>query len=251
MKEIPFYTTSLLLSPLLLWQGLKARKTIPRLPEASGPDFGEFPGSNPFHLLVLGESTVAGVGIPDYKSSLTGQIASALKNKSGRKILWKAIGQSGITLKEAKEKFGSRLPESFPDAIVLALGANDVVKLNSQKKWSDDLQNLIDVCRSKYPNAPVFIAGVPPLGIFPALPKIMRFILGWKARLLDQASSYLSAKLENVFHIPMRKIGSLSPEGIFCSDGFHPSIKGCSIWGEEIADSILAEAVNNFSKKNL
>ncbi|GBF40376.1 SGNH/GDSL hydrolase family protein [Leptospira johnsonii] len=251
MKEFPFYTTSLLLSPLLIWQGLKARKTIPRLPEASGPDSGEFPGSHPFHLLVLGESTVAGVGIPDYKSSLTGQIASVLQNKSGRKIFWKAIGESGITLKEAKEKFGSRLPESFPDAIVLALGANDVVKLNTQKKWSSDLQDLIDVCRSKYPSTPVFIAGVPPLGIFPSLPKTMRFVLGWKARLLDQASSYLSSKLENVFHVPMRKIGSISSEGIFCSDGFHPSVKGCSIWGEEIADSILAKAVNDFSKKDL
>ncbi|MEI7013585.1 SGNH/GDSL hydrolase family protein [Leptospira licerasiae] len=251
MKEIPFYTTSLLLAPVLLWQGLKARKTIPRLPEASGPNFGEFPGSQPFHLLVLGESTVAGVGIPDYKSSLTGQIASALGSRSGKKIFWKAIGESGITLEEAKNKFGSRLPEFLPDAIVLALGANDVVKLNSQKKWSSDLLDLIDICRSKYPDAPVFVAGVPPLGIFPSLPKTMRFVLGWKARLLDQASSYLSAKLENVFHIPMRKIGSLSSEGIFCSDGFHPSIQGCSIWGEEIADSILAAVVNDFSEKNL
>lgn len=251
MKEIPFYTTSLLLAPVLLWQGLKARKTIPRLPEASGPNFGEFPGSQPFHLLVLGESTVAGVGIPDYKSSLTGQIASALGSRSGKKIFWKAIGESGITLEEAKNKFGSRLPEFLPDAIVLALGANDVVKLNSQKKWSSDLLDLIDICRSKYPDAPVFVAGVPPLGIFPSLPKTMRFVLGWKARLLDQASSYLSAKLENVFHIPMRKIGSLSPEGIFCSDGFHPSIQGCSIWGEEIADSILAAVVNDFSEKIL
>lgn len=239
------------MAPVLLWQGLKARKTIPRLPEASGPNFGEFPGSQPFHLLVLGESTVAGVGIPDYKSSLTGQIASALGSRSGKKIFWKAIGESGITLEEAKNKFGSRLPEFLPDAIVLALGANDVVKLNSQKKWSSDLLDLIDICRSKYPDAPVFVAGVPPLGIFPSLPKTMRFVLGWKARLLDQASSYLSAKLENVFHIPMRKIGSLSSEGIFCSDGFHPSIQGCSIWGEEIADSILAAVVNDFSEKNL
>ncbi|TGK03797.1 SGNH/GDSL hydrolase family protein [Leptospira semungkisensis] len=240
MKEIPFYTTSLLLSPVLLWQGLKARKTIPRLPDASGPDFGELPGADPFSLLVLGESTVAGVGIPDYKSSLTGQIASVLGTKSGRKILWKAIGESGITLKEAKEKFGSRLPESSLDAIVIALGANDVVKLNTQKRWSSELQDLIDICKSKYSDTPIFIAGVPPLGIFPSLPSTMRFVLGWKARLLDQASSYLSARLQNVFHIPMRKLGSISSEGIFCSDGFHPSIKGCSIWGEEIADSILA-----------
>ncbi|TGL58969.1 SGNH/GDSL hydrolase family protein [Leptospira sarikeiensis] len=238
MKEIPFYTTSAILSPFLLWQGLRIRKKIPRLPEATGPDFGEIPGKKPIRLLVIGESTVAGVGISDYKSSLTGQIASVLSRKTGRKIFWQAIGESGITVKEAVQKFGSRLPQKSPDLIVIALGANDVLKLNTQKKWSSELEELIGICKNKYPKVSIFIAGVPPVGIFPSLPWLLRSILGWKARLLDQASSYISLRLQNVFHVPMRKIGSIPSEGIFCSDGFHPSSEGCALWGEEIVDSI-------------
>ncbi|PJZ66048.1 GDSL family lipase [Leptospira wolffii] len=238
MREIHFYLVSFFLLPVLFWQGRKARKRIPRLPEASGPDFKEWSGSNRIRLLAIGESTVAGVGIPTYPDSLTGQVASVLGKKTGRRISWKAMGKSGITAREAVQKFGSQLPPRAPDVLVLALGANDVMNLSSRRSWISDLEGMIEVCRNSYPETPIFIAGVPPLGIFPALPWALRFILGWKAVLLDKASGTLSSGLQNVFHIPMRKIRSIPLEGFFCSDGFHPSIKGCSLWGEEIAESI-------------
>lgn len=240
MREIPFYAASILLFPFLLWQGWNAKRRIPRLTPAKGPNFGDIPGGNSLHLLVLGESTVAGVGIEEYRDSLAGQIASILAGKTGKRIRWEAIGESGITAGEARRKLQVRLPAASPDIIVIALGANDAIGMSTRKKWTKDLLGFIAVCRNLYPGIPIFLAGVPPIGIFPSLPWSLRFIFGWKARLLDQASSLLSNLGEKIFHVPMRRIRTIPTDGIFCSDGFHPSEEGCRIWAEEIADSIVA-----------
>lgn len=59
---------SLVLGPILMFQGRRLRRTIPRLPEASGPCTGLVSGASPtltsppLKLLLIGESTAAGVG---------------------------------------------------------------------------------------------------------------------------------------------------------------------------------------------
>ena len=67
------------LLPILWLQGRYVRKHTPRLPGASGPTSGVIPAAAaPLRLLVVGVSTVAGVGAPDHSQALTGQIAMAL-----------------------------------------------------------------------------------------------------------------------------------------------------------------------------
>ncbi|WP_236040775.1 hypothetical protein [Marinobacter nauticus] len=59
----PFWLTTALLFPVLLYQGKRTRRVTPRLPEATGDYAGQYGEGEPvFRLLVLGESTAAGVG---------------------------------------------------------------------------------------------------------------------------------------------------------------------------------------------
>ncbi len=239
MKEILFRIVCFFLFPILVFQGIRARKKIPRLLPAEGPNFGKTGGSNPVRLLVLGESTVAGVGAKDQKNSLTGQIAYALSRKTGKKILWRALGESGITAKDATETLIDRFPDEKPDIVVIALGGNDVMRLRSRNRWASDLRTFIELCRKNYPDAPILVTGIPPVGIFPALPRILRFVLGWNAKLLDRETSSLVTRLKDVYHVPIETLSTVQKkEEIFASDGFHPSPKGYSIWASEIADRI-------------
>ena len=58
----PFWLTTALLFPVLLYQGKRTRRVTPRLPEATGDCAGQYGEGEPlFRLLVLGESTAAGV----------------------------------------------------------------------------------------------------------------------------------------------------------------------------------------------
>ena len=232
-------TASLLAAPLLpiLWlQGRHVRKHTPRLPGAPGPTVGTIAAVGvPLRLLVIGESTVAGVGAPDHAHALTGQIASALATRMGRTVHWHAVGKIGATARVARTELVPEVPETPVDIVVLAFGVNDVLEFHSPGRWTRDLTQLIGDLRARVGAAPVVLASVPPMGCFPALPQPLRGVLGWRAGTLDRAAQRSVATLVRVAHSPAR----LDPAGeMFCTDRFHPSVEGYREWGSQIAESI-------------
>jgi hypothetical protein len=83
------------LLPLLYVQGRIVRRRTPKVPEAIGPSSGRVQGGEPaLRLVVIGESTVAGVGAPTHAEALTGQLAVAIARKRQRAVRWQALGRS-------------------------------------------------------------------------------------------------------------------------------------------------------------
>jgi lysophospholipase L1-like esterase len=209
-----------LLFPVLLVQGLLVRRRVLRLPEASGPTSGSVPGPDPLRLLVLGESTAAGVGAATHAAALTGQLAVAL----GRGVRWRVIGRSGLTASAARGLVPRPLDA---DVVVVVLGVNDTKNLVPVRRWRTDLLRLIIAIG----DVPVVLTGVPPMDAFPSLPQPLRLLLGLRSRELDAAA----ASLPRVTHLPMPR-ELLTPE-LFCEDGFHPSEAGYRLWAGSIAES--------------
>jgi len=239
MGDAIIATASLATAPLLpiLWlQGRHVRKNTPRLPGASGPTSGLVAGAGPpLRLLAVGESTVAGVGAPDHAQALTGQIAAALAEQSGRGVSWRACGMIGASAATLRRRLLPDLAPAPADIIVLALGVNDVLELNAPGRWARDLAGLIDDLRGLAGPAPVVLAAVPPMGRFPALPQPLRGVLGLRAHALDRAARRLAPSLDRVTHSPARLTVAA---GMFCADRFHPSVQGYRRWGGLIAGSI-------------
>jgi len=74
--HLPFWLSVTLLAPLLVWQGKQTRRTTPRLPEAGGEPHGQYGDGEPaLRLLVIGESTAAGVGVAHHQDGLASQLA--------------------------------------------------------------------------------------------------------------------------------------------------------------------------------
>ena len=232
---------SLLAAPLLpiLWlQGRHVRKHTPRLPEAAGPTVGTISAAGtPLRLLVIGESTVAGVGAPDHARALTGQIAAALATRTGRTVHWHAVGKIGATARVARTRLVPEVPEAPVDIIVLALGVNDVLGFHGPGRWTRDLTQLIADLRRRVGPAPVVLSAVPPMGHFPAFPQPLRGVLGLRAAALDRAAQRCVPTLVRVAHSPPRLDGA---GGMFGTDRFHPSIQGYRQWGLQIAESALS-----------
>ncbi len=63
LLHLLWWMLALILLPLLLPQALHTRRHALRLPPAGGAQCGEVGIGESLHLLVLGESTVAGVGV--------------------------------------------------------------------------------------------------------------------------------------------------------------------------------------------
>ncbi len=80
---------ALVLSPVLARQGRRVRQRTPLLPEAAGERGGEAGADldgQPLRLLVVGESTAAGVGVAHQDEGLAHRFATELAERRGAPV---------------------------------------------------------------------------------------------------------------------------------------------------------------------
>ena len=168
----------LALGPVLLWQGARVRRDILRMPEPNGAREG---GEGTFSLLVLGDSSAAGVGVPDQRKALSGHVACQL----GNGLKWKLLAKTGWTTADALAALNC-LDERF-DAALLSLGVNDATTEVPVRTWLATYAELLDRLQENHGVSTVIASGLPPMGLFWAMPQPLRWYMGRVARTRDQA----------------------------------------------------------------
>jgi lysophospholipase L1-like esterase len=257
------YTVGLILSlplfPFLYFQGKEIRKKVPKLPEASKPKgVANGPSEYPLQLLVLGESTIAGVGVKEHKDGFTGALANTLSKTLRCAINWRVYARSGYTAKQLCTKIIPKIEETTADLIVIGIGGNDAFTLNTPKKWSTDIENLINLLQDKFPKTPIFFTNMPPIKEFPAFTKAIKFVIGNLVEVLgkqlqiiaeEKANVYYNAEVITLQAWSKRNKISESNSKIYFSDGVHPSKLTYQVWGKEMATFILLQntAATKFS----
>lgn len=216
-------------APFLYLQGQYTRRRVGVLPGAGGDTTGVTRnGDKAARLLVLGESTVAGLGARTHDLALTGQFAHRLSDHLGRSVQWTVIGKNGVTARQALDELVPQMPAGPFDYILLGIGGNDVLKLSSPRKWRRDMTELIATLRAKNPSAAIFVTNCPMIKLSPALPQPIKFLL-WRLSLLHDANiREFSATMDRVFYYHQPRAVT---EGFF-ADGIHPSEKGYADWSE-------------------
>ena len=101
MGELALSLASLPLGPIAYAQGRRVRASLPPPCAAAGRPLGtvepEAPATRTLHLLVIGESTVAGCGIATQDEAMPAQVARALAVREQARVHWRGIGRIGIT----------------------------------------------------------------------------------------------------------------------------------------------------------
>ncbi|WP_321350846.1 SGNH/GDSL hydrolase family protein [Halopseudomonas oceani] len=219
--------------PLLLPQAIWVKRTALRLPDAQQPWQGlvtapDGSSDRPLKLLLVGESTVAGVGVERQEQALTGQLASQLAQQFGRPVQWQAAGRNGAVAADCLQDLLPPALEQRWDIALIVLGVNDTTHLTSRPRWRRTLQCLIEQlgrCSGQ-----VMLTEVPPLGHFRALPQPLRGWFGLRAGLMD-------ADLRRVAHSCGARYLSLDmpfEPGYLARDGYHPSAAGYQQWAAGI-----------------
>ena len=219
--------------PLLLPQALWVKRTALRLPDALPPWQGTQPGlksSLPaLRLLLLGESTVSGVGVARQADALAGQLASELAAMTGRTVQWQALGRNGADAKACVHALLPQVLEQQWDLALLVLGVNDTTHLTTRRQWRSRLTQLLTGLRLC--SRQVGVTAVPPLGRFTALPQPLRGWFGLRSGLLDRDLQQLAAR-QGARYLSL----TLPFEPVFLArDGFHPSAAGYRAWANGIA----------------
>ncbi|MCC5990954.1 MAG: SGNH/GDSL hydrolase family protein [Rhodobacteraceae bacterium] len=219
------------LAPLYLAQLLGVLARAERLPEAAGPRQGHVAGQGRMRLLVLGDSSGAGVGVARQDQALIGQILVHLPPAQG--VEWRLVARSGATSGAALKMLG-RIEAQF-DVAVLALGVNDVLRHSSAHSFARAQAALITRLQHRHRARLVLASAVPPLGAFPAFPQPLRAHLGRRAARLDRCLQELCAQ-HGAVHVPF----DLDPApDLLARDGFHPGARLYQHWGARMAGLAL------------
>lgn len=218
-------------SPFLYLQGQYTRRKVGLLPDAAGERRGVAGEGEPAaKLLVIGESTVAGLGARTHKEALAGQFAERLAVRIGGRVDWTVIGRNGVTARRTIDELVPQIAEGETfDHILLGIGGNDVMKLSSPRKWRRDMTELLGILREKNPNATIFISNCPMIVLSPVIPHPIKFLLWELSKMHDANIREFTAGMDRVHYYPQPV--DVRVEGFF-ADGIHPSEQGYSDWAE-------------------
>ncbi len=228
------------LSPILIVQSRQLRKTIPRLPDAALPWDGALDGARPVRLLVLGDSTAAGVGAETQAEALPGNLARDIRDRFHRGTQWLALGRNGATAKDLVDDYLDEATAHEQDLVFLTIGANDALALRSRRAFSRDVALIVNQLRAANPSSLILVSLMPRFDRFASLQNPVKWNLALHAASLDDAARRAVTGIPGVFAIP--KPAPYSPE-FWASDGFHPSEQGYREWIDfalaEVPDALL------------
>jgi lysophospholipase L1-like esterase len=226
------------LAPVLIAQGTRLRRSTPRLADAAAPWSGTLDGPAPLRLLVLGDSTAAGVGVSSQADALPGNLARELAAHLGRGVEWTAIGENGATARDLLERFLAPATEHAHDVVFLSIGANDALGLRSRRAFGRDIREILRLLRAASPDATIAMSSLPAFFRFELLPEPLRSSLYRHSQSLEAEARSIVSAMPGAFMSPPPPPYT---EGFFASDLFHPSEIGYRDWARFAIDDAIAK----------
>lgn len=209
-------------------------------------------GGTPLRLVVLGDSTTAGVGVERPEDSLPHLIAQRIATAEGRAIHVVSYGWAGarvrdlaeIQLPRALEPLRASETEPFlpaADIIAVVIGSNDATHNTPPARYREHLSRSLAGIRAAAPHARVVLAGIPRFrGALRAVEPLIT-LADLYARLLRTISRTESARHDVAYadlaaEVPPRIVPG---SDFLSSDGFHPSVVGYSLWADVIFEALV------------
>lgn len=230
----------LALAPWLIVQGRRVRRQALVLPEASGPREGVAGGTTPhWRVLVVGDSSAAGVGVSHQADALAWPLAQALAGLLGAPVGWQLVATTGHTAADALHAVQqARLKPA--DLMITALGVNDVVAQTRPRRFVQTLDALHDEAVRRAGVRCTLHSALPPMGEFVLLPQPLRWVLGRDAARLDRAVRRHVRGAPQRRHVPLpQPLGVRQPDWL-ADDGFHPGPRAYQAWALALAHAAAA-----------
>lgn len=233
----------LALSPLLVAQAMSTRRRALVMPEADGPRQGRLGSvlAPALRLLILGDSSAAGVGVAHQEQALAGHLTRSLQRLCGEAVDWVLVARSGLTTESLLALLQEQplLSAREGDVAVVVTGVNDVITQVPSQRAVQQREALADWLLATGRARHVVFAPLPPIHAFPLLPQPLRQVMGADARRHNAAlGAWASARQgaqRDVSWVPMEL--PLNPDTM-APDGFHPGEPVYRLCGEALAQHI-------------
>lgn len=199
-------------------------------------------GDDPLRLTVLGDSTAAGVGSPTREGALPVLIAERVAAMLQRPVHVIGHGASGARTADTRAEQVPLLEAGDPDAVVIAVGSNDVTHITPPWVLRRQTRELLAAARAAA-GAPVVLAGIPLFEGASALPQPLRSVVVAYSGPLRDAQREAARAVEGARLVEIAREASPRFRGVpeaMSPDGYHPSPVGYGFWADAIAPEVVA-----------
>jgi len=233
--SVALFAAKLALGPVLLPQARWLKRTALRLPEPAGPREGQIGEGEPgLRLLVVGDSSAAGVGVADQAQALALPLARCLSEQLGKSVSWQLLAQTGVNAAEARALL-ARAEVRPADVVVTVLGVNDVSSQTSAARFIEQTALLWSDVQRRTGARWAVVCGLPPMHLLSAVPRPLRGYLGRYAAWLDAAIEGWS-KRQGLGYCPLKWA---SDPADLAHDGFHPGPSLYPQWAQRLSQQIV------------
>jgi lysophospholipase L1-like esterase len=209
---------------------LATRRTYVSSDSAPAPE-GTFGAANPdrLRLVVLGDSTAAGLGVDRTEETVGGRLATLLA-ATGRQVVLDGVGVSGSRARDLGTQVSRALLHGVPDVAVILIGANDATHVTSPDAIERDLGRAVERLRTA--GAAVVVGTCPDMGAVRAFAQPLRELAAWSGRRVAAAER---AAVVRAGGRPVDLAALTGPvfradAGTLSEDEFHPSADGYDLW---------------------
>lgn len=237
----------LFFAPVYLYQGNKLKRRSVRLPEAAGARHGtlvlnvDAPTPRTYNLLVVGDSSAAGVGVTTQQQALIGYLLASLRTAGFMRrrfdqVQWSLQATTGHTSFDVLRRlYIMAKPETPLDLMIVIVGVNDTTTNVKPKQWQAQIEEIIAISKRKFGAKQLLFSCLPPMAQMPALPTPLSDFIGSKALALDDLLQQICEQHAevNYLHVDFREAG-YGVEEMFASDGFHPNATAYAYWAKKI-----------------
>lgn len=225
----------ILLLPVLVFQGVKVRRSAVRLADPAGRRDG-ISGRGPvLRLLIVGDSSALGVGTSHQEEALLGQMRKRLSQTNT--VHWFVDAKTGATTADTIARLQDIQQQKF-DVVSVSLGVNDITGLVPLSVWLRRFTTLLQLIETKFQADVICVSGIPQMQYFPLLPQPLRWVVGAQANRFDRALHKLVIHRTGCHFVGVDfapDISRMSP------DGFHPGPKIYAEWGRKVYRAIRSD----------
>lgn len=182
----------------------------------------------PYSFLLLGDSTVYGVGASDPKQSLAGRIATAFPkyNILNHGMIALPLESLPDVIDTVSQKYKT------VDSILILIGGIDILRLTPPSTIEQHL--LRSITAAKHLSSNIFLASSSNIRSAPFFRFPASYFFEKQHRSVEAIYARIAAK-EHITHIPLFTERSScpfahDPKKLYAADGLHPNNEGYAVW---------------------
>lgn len=197
----------------------------------------------PLRLVLLGDSTAAGVGVVRAADTVAGRVASRLARR-GWLVQLASVAVTGSRAGDLGPQV-SRALLGNPDLALILVGVHDATRLSALPRMRQHLGQA--VLRLRDADVRVVVGLCPDLGAVRAVHQPLRWLLAWRGRAVarNQAEAVAAAGGVAVDVAALTGPVFRADRGTFSADAFHPNSDGYRLWADAVhpaVETVLEQA---------